>query len=157
MTCVVYAIVIQGLRHLRQWRRTGAKLGRAVVPILGIVCVAVCLSSIHAEYLRVPRNPATYPWHWQRAEILKRLRYAGGRHLVVVRYSSRHDPIQEWVYNLADIDAAKVIWAQDMGDQNQELIGYLNRRRVWLLEPSEPGMARLSPYRENNQQYDLGR
>ena len=64
----------------------------------------------------------------------------------IVRYSSGHDPIHEWVYNRADIDAANVIWAQDMGNRNQELIGYFNGRRAWLLEPSEPGMARLSPY-----------
>jgi hypothetical protein len=152
MTCVVYAIVIQGLRHLRQWRRNGAELGRALVPIIGIMCVAVFLFCIHAEYVRIPRDPAIYPWHWQRAEILGRLRRAGGQHLVVVRYGSHHDPIHEWVYNRADIDAADVIWAQDMGNQNQELIAYFNGRRVWLLEPDQPGMAKLSPYPENNQQ-----
>jgi hypothetical protein len=100
----------------------------------------------------VPRNPATYPWHWQRAEILEGLRHAGGKHLVVVRYSSAHDPIHEWVYNRADIDAADVIWAQDMGDQNQELIEHFDMRRVWLVEPNEPGMAKLSPYRSGKQQ-----
>jgi hypothetical protein len=146
LTCVVYAIVIQGLRHLRQWRPTGTNLGRALVPIVGIFSLAVCLSSIRNEYLKVPRDPATYPWHWQRAEILERLRHAGGQHLVVVRYSSGHDPIHEWVYNRADIDAANVIWAQDMGDKNQELIRYFDRRQVWLLEASESGVARLSPY-----------
>jgi hypothetical protein len=152
MTCIVYAVVIQGLRHLRQWRRNGTKLRGALVPIVGIACFAVCLFNIRAEYLGVPRSPATFPWHWQRAEILEHLEQAGGQHLVVVRYSSGHDPIHEWVYNRADIDAAKVIWAQDMGDLNQELIGFFNGRRAWLLEPSEPGMARLSPYPENNQQ-----
>jgi len=152
MTCIVYAVVIQGLRHLRHWRRKGTNLGRALVPIVGIACFVVCLFNIRAEYLGVPRNPATYPWHWQRAEILERLEQAGGQHLVVVRYSSGHDPIHEWVYNRADIDAAKVIWAQDMGDRNQELIGFFNRRRAWLLEPGEAGMTRLSPYPENNLQ-----
>jgi hypothetical protein len=44
---------------------------------------------------------------------------------VIVRYGSHHDPIHEWVYNPADIDAANVIWAQEMGDQNQELVGIL--------------------------------
>jgi len=152
MTCIVYAVVIQGLRHLRQWRRNRTKLGRALVPIVGIACFAVCLFNIRAEYLGVPRNPPTYPWHWQRAEIMERLEDAGGKHLVVVRYSSGHDPIHEWVYNRAQIDAAKVIWAQDMGDRNQELISFFNGRQAWLLEPDEPGMARLSPYSENNQQ-----
>ena len=146
LTCVIYAIVIQGLRHLRQWRRTGTNLGRALVPILGIACFAACLFSIRTEYLRVPRNPDTYPWHWQRAEILHHLEQAGGQHLVIVRYGSRHDPIHEWVYNRANIDAANVVWGQDMADQNQELIRYFDRRQVWLLEPNEPGMARLSPY-----------
>jgi len=152
MTCVIYAIVIQGLRHLRQWPRAGTDLGRALVPIIGLACFGVCLLSIRAEYLGVPRNPDTYPWHWQRAEVLERFRHMGGRHLVIVRYSSSHDPIHEWVYNRADIDAANVIWAQDMGNQNQELIKYFDLRQVWLLEPNEPGMARLSPYHSNNQQ-----
>ncbi len=149
LTCVIYAIVIQGLRHLRQWRRNSTNLGRALVPIIGIACFAACLYSIRAEYLGVPRNPDTYPWHWQRAEILQRFEHAGGQHLVIVHYSPRHNPIHEWVYNRADIDAANVIWAQDMGDQNQELIRYFARRQVWLLEPNQPGIVRLSAYHQN--------
>jgi hypothetical protein len=152
MTCVVYAVLIQGLRHLLQWRRNGTMLGQALLRIVGALCLAVCLFNIRAEYLGAPRSPATYPWHWQRAEILERLERTGGQHLVIVRYGSGHNPIHEWVYNRADIDAAKVIWAQDMGDANQELIGYFGRRRAWLLEPCEPGMARMSPYPESNQQ-----
>ena len=152
LTCVIYAIVIQGLRHLQQWRRAGNNLGRALVPIVGLACFAVFLFNIRAQCVGVPRNPATYPWHWQRAEILERFRHMGDRHLVIVRYSSSHNPIHEWVYNRADIDAANVIWAQDMGNQNQELIKYFDLRRVWLLEPNESGMVRLSPYHANNQQ-----
>ncbi len=146
MTCVIYAIVIQGLRHLRQWRRNGTHLGRALVAIVGVACFALFLFNVRTEYLRVPRDPDTYPWHWQRAEILQRLHHEGGQHLVFVRYSSQHDPLHEWVYNRADIDAADVVWAQDMGNHNQELIRYFDRRRVWLLEPNEPAMARLSPF-----------
>jgi MFS family permease len=157
LTCVVYAVVIQGLRHLRQWRRNGTSLGRVIVPIVCILSLAVCLAGIRSEYLRVPRNPGNYPWHWQRAEILESLRQARGQHLIVVRYSSGHDPIHEWVYNRADIDAANVIWAQDMGDQNQELINYFDRRRVWLLEPNKPGVARLSPYHVNDPQEGQGK
>ena len=51
MTCVVYAIVIQGLRHLRQWRRAGTHLGRALVPTIGILCLSVFLYNIRTEYL----------------------------------------------------------------------------------------------------------
>ena len=42
-----------------------------------------------------------------------------------MRYQPQHDPLQEWVYNNADIDGSKVVWARDMGpEQNEELIRY---------------------------------
>jgi len=46
--------------------------------------------------------------------------------------------LQEWVYNEADIDNAKVIWARDMGaSSNEELITYFRDRRVWLIDADE--------------------
>jgi hypothetical protein len=63
----------------------------------------------------------------------------GEKHLVVVRYSPAHDPHEEWVYNAADIDAAPVVWAHDMGPrENAQLLDYFKDRRVWLLEPDGP-------------------
>jgi hypothetical protein len=56
---------------------------------------------------------------------------------VIVRYKPEHNPFDEWVYNQADIDNSKVVWARDMGDQNNELIRYFSKRRVWLLEADE--------------------
>jgi hypothetical protein len=54
---------------------------------------------------------------------------------VLVRYDSDHDPMLEWVYNGADIDNQKIVWARDMGPaENQELLDYYNTRRAWLLE-----------------------
>jgi hypothetical protein len=42
----------------------------------------------------------------------------------------------EWVYNAADIDAAKVVWAREMSpDRNRELMTYFSNRKVWLVEP----------------------
>ena len=39
------------------------------------------------------------------------------------------------MYNRADIDHAKVVWARDMGeDCNQELTDYFSDRRSWLLD-----------------------
>jgi hypothetical protein len=40
------------------------------------------------------------------------------------------------VYNSADIDAAPIVWARDMGDQaNRELLDYYRDRKVWLWQP----------------------
>jgi hypothetical protein len=59
---------------------------------------------------------------------------------VIVRYSASHDPHFEYVFNRADIDSSRIVWARDMGDaRNRELLDYYRDRQVWLLEPdSEP-------------------
>jgi hypothetical protein len=61
-----------------------------------------------------------------------------GRHVVFVHYTGSHSPHAEWIYNPADIDAAPVIWAQDMGDsENRRLIKYYPGRAFWKFEPDE--------------------
>ena len=58
----------------------------------------------------------------------------------------QHDVDHEWVYNAADIDAAKIVWARDMGAaQNQELLNYFHNRHIWLLNGDQPS-PRLEPY-----------
>jgi hypothetical protein len=85
-------------------------------------------------------------WHLQRAHLLAQLENAGNRHLVIVRYGPGHSCIEEWVYNRADIDAASVVWARDMGAHaNRELLAYFAERQAWLLEVDAENI-RMSPY-----------
>jgi hypothetical protein len=53
----------------------------------------------------------------------------------------------EWVYNAADIDGAKIVWARDMGDpNNQELLQYFGSHHSWNLngDESPPKLRRYS-------------
>ena len=52
-----------------------------------------------------------------RVKIERQLEHFPGRQLVIVVYGPRHDFFHEWVFNHADIDAAKIVWARDMGEQ----------------------------------------
>jgi len=78
--------------------------------------------------------------------LISQLSKMPGLHLVFVRYSSDHVPNVEWVYNGADIDGSKIVWARDMGtEQNLELVHYYNDRKVWVVEPDKVPPS-LSPY-----------
>ncbi|MCA9035386.1 MAG: hypothetical protein KDA91_09655 [Planctomycetaceae bacterium] len=79
-------------------------------------------------------------WQYDRQEVADSLNARDGQHLVVVQYATGHSPHEEWVYNRADIDASKIVWARDMGtDANTALLRYFAGRHVWYLRPdSEP-------------------
>ena len=79
---------------------------------------------------------------------------AGEKHLIVVRYDSRHRVHEEWVYNKADIEDALVVWAREKGDsKNKRLLRSFRDRQVWLLEPDSPDRA-LQPYPERTSPHD---
>jgi hypothetical protein len=64
-----------------------------------------------------------------RAQVEIRLKQMPGRQLVVVRYASDHNSLDEWVYNAANIDSSKVVSAREMDQaENLELIQYYKDR-----------------------------
>jgi len=78
------------------------------------------------------------PGHFgtERAQIEAGLEKLPGKQLVLVRYSPGHEVFNEWVYNAADIDNSKVLWAREMDTaDNEELIHYYKDRKVWLVQP----------------------
>jgi hypothetical protein len=80
-----------------------------------------------------------------RIAINRRLAAMPSKQLVFVRYWPPHQFI-EWVHNAADIDGSRIVWARDLGaEENEKLRGYYPDRQVWLLEPDfRP--PRLTPY-----------
>jgi hypothetical protein len=71
----------------------------------------------------------------RRIAVNQQLAQSPGKQLVFVRYWPRHIFQDEWIYNAADIDHAGVVWARDLGAEDQELLRYYPDRTAWLLEP----------------------
>jgi hypothetical protein len=84
------------------------------------------------------------PW---KARVLANLQQLDGRHLVLVKPKTDADNVFQWIYNDADIDASKVVWARDMGPKdNRTLLEYFHDRVLWELDPNldPPRITRLT-------------
>ena len=135
---LVYALVLQGMRHLH----AGGPRGEAAVRWVVVVCVAMAALRAVGQPLAFympPDWPMTWyytrPGNTGRARIQTQLQHEPGRHLVLVRYRPGHNAFEEWVYNEASIDAAPVVWAREMDPaRNRELLDYFKDRRAWLVE-----------------------
>jgi hypothetical protein len=63
-----------------------------------------------------------------------------------VTYDDEVSPHEEWVWNRADLESSRVIFAHHLGDtKNPELVAAYPGRSVWLLKVSSSD-AGLEPY-----------
>jgi hypothetical protein len=150
-TGLILLFVLLAIRQLRNWGRSGLLLARAIP----LVCVASFAVRALAQPLHIPMNEF-YEFSWYqkappssgRAAVEKQLLQLPGNQLVIVRYAPDHEPFTEWVYNDADIDRAKVVWAREMGpEENGKLIQYFKDRQIWLIQADETH-PRLTAYSE---------
>ena len=156
-TAAFYAIGLQAMRHLRLWRPGNKPVGLTLVRMMVTVCVVMAGLRLYAGplHLELPQYPPTswnFTWYGpdhfgtDRLGVRQAMEKIPGKHLAIVRYSSTHNPFNEWVYNSADIDNSKVIWATEMDEANNlELIRFYKDRDVWLVQP-DSSTARISVY-----------
>ncbi len=128
ITALSYVFVLQGLRL---WRARDRRVGQFVV--FGLPLLAVTVLAITTYLLVSTRDD--FSAAMQRARLLTQLKEGQDRHLILVKYGPRHSYFKEWVYNEADIDGSKVVWARDMDSkENCKLVEYFKDRLVWFLE-----------------------
>lgn len=152
-TAIFYALGLQAMRHLRVWRPGEQLVGIQMVRLIVSTCLVLVTLRIFAQqlHLRLDDYPSL-TWYGSsdlggpRARVQEQLERLPGTQLAIVRYSPSHNPYQEWVYNAADINDSKVIWAREMDDvDNLELIRYYMNRKVWLVQPDVKSVL-ITPY-----------
>ena len=150
----VLASVI-ALERLSRWTIRGHAAGAEVARLLAFFCAAHFLFwyGMHCG----PQPLLAAAGRFDTADFIDygdpegRIRIAGelaaqpGQQLVFVRYSPQHE-FHEWIHNAADIGAARVVWAADLGaEQNGKLRAYYPNRTAWLCEP-DAKPPRIEPY-----------
>jgi hypothetical protein len=146
VTCLFVLISVNGLARLSSVRLRGLAVGQDAARLAGLLCVVhfVFWYGIHLvgnEDLFVATDPYE-SWDYVnfgdaegRVAIGKQLAQAPGKQLVFVHYGPANI-LREWVHNAADIDGARVVWALDLGaDEDAKLMRYYPDRSVWIFEP----------------------
>jgi hypothetical protein len=144
ITCLIILLYLQTLRHLSlmRWKRFrwGAALARTSLMLL-IVNTGSAVIRKHCDTI-----------YWtchgdvSRLAIQSKLESLPGKHLVIVRYGDDHNIHDDWVYNGAEIDSAKVLWAREIDpEQDNKLLNYFKDRKIWLVTPDTDNTY-LEPY-----------
>ena len=134
--CLFVLFSVEGLR----------RLGGPAMRLVALLCVAhfafwFGIHLIGSEDLYIATGPYE-SWDFVnfgdsegRIRINQVLAEAPGKQLVFVRFGPRH-LLREWIHNDADIDRSRVVWALDLGpEEDAQLINYYPDRAVWVVEP----------------------
>jgi hypothetical protein len=127
-----YLRLLQTLTRLQVWKPFGKPVGL----VIAAACVALFVYHFVDQALALRAGQEIPRLALARDAVIRTLQKEPGPKLVLVRYSPEHYVHEEWVNNLANIDAQPIVWAREMGvDQDRPLIQYFRTRQVWLLEP----------------------
>jgi hypothetical protein len=122
------ALIVMSLRELERLRLGPLRIGAALASAVVLVQLVMPWLTIWNMW----HNPS--PPGIARARLVEQLRGTAGDHLVLVEYAPGPQRLFEWIYNDADIDASRVIFAHPMGDAGtRRLLDHYPRRRVWRL------------------------
>jgi hypothetical protein len=139
LVATILALATQGMRHVRHWQAWSRPVGIGITRVVVLFVVLLAFFTMDRELW----DPIKF-----RIQFANQLSALPGEHLVIVHYSPDHIPYREWVYNGADIDNSKIVWAREIpGVSLQPLLNYFHGRQVWVAEPdtSPPRLSRYEP------------
>jgi len=142
---IFYILAASALHAMREaWPGGLAERVYVTWALFALFALTTALALVSADN-RYLFGPIDYHIRAKHAAAEERLEKEPGSHLVLVRYGPRHEMYEELVYNHADIDRSRVVWARSLGwEKDRRLIRYYADRQVWLLE--EDGDVKMSRY-----------
>ena len=166
MMALFLVLIVFPMWRVSGWRWRGKPTGLCMVRmgtafVVLLLAIRICMVPFHPtqDVRWTPWWVRSMPTLEGRGRILSEVKRYPGHQLIFVRYRPNHcspaggEPtslVDDWVYNGADIDSSRVVWADDMGEaKNQELIDYYRDRRLWLVDADKLPPT-LAPYRSGD-------
>ena len=150
-TILSYILAAAAIRAVRRaW--PGSADERILVPWAVLAAfTAITLAGLLTANNRYLFGPIDYHVRAEWASVTERLQQTPGDHLVLVSYGPKHEIYQELVYNQADIDRSRVIWARSLSlESDRQLVEHYAGRRIWTL--TENGELLLKSYGEGQEE-----
>lgn len=144
-TALAYILAACALRAVRNaWPGTFAERLHVTWGVIAMFVLTTGMGLLTPEN-RFLFGPIDYHVRAERASIVSRLQNEPGEQLVLVHYGIHHDLYEELVFNRADIDGSKIVWARSLGpERDSRLLRHYSGRQAWLLE--EDGEVKLKRY-----------
>lgn len=155
-TVLIILLIVEGWRSLRVWRRhsgTGLALSRNLTAGLATACALLCGGLAIAPALPDSMSGVRRVWDTMnttpsgRMLAIRRLSRIPGKHLVFVNYSPTHPWYDEWVFNAADLNESRIVFARMCTPESDRgLMDAMSDRDVWVANPdASPMLARVTP------------
>lgn len=144
-TAVIVAIVVECARHLHASRTFSLTwLPATMVLVLTLRIAAQSAGLPYTQKLNFQSWCCRVEGNLNKSRIAAELDRMPGRHLVFVKAKSESGNLFQWIYNDADIDASRIVWARDLGaESNRKLAAYFAGRSVWIVDPNvEPATCK---------------
>jgi hypothetical protein len=144
---LLYLFLMQCARHLRWFEWRGRAVGLPIVRAICLIYIATVALRLGMAVTGLHPEKEWQHGDMERASIVRELDATPGQQVVFGGYALDFDLDREWVFNGANIDAQKIVWARDMGaEKNRELLEYYHGRKFWQVAAG--GGAKLKPYAE---------
>jgi hypothetical protein len=142
--CAVFTIFVTAMRSLRLLEVRGYALGLFLSRMI-VLGLALQTANAVATGNEDPLDLGGVRME-SRVEAIRKLDAIPGKHLVFVRYSKEHNVHHEWVFNDADLENSRIVWARELDkEQNEKVIEHYNDRKVWFIE-ADRFLAPPQPY-----------
>jgi hypothetical protein len=105
--------------------------------VLGVRIVAENVGLPYTQKLNYQSWCCKQRGDYSRSRVAEFLKAQSGKHLVIVVPKESEFNLLQWIYNDADIDASRIVWARDLGPlENTKLVDYFKGRDVWRVDPN---------------------